>query len=75
MFKTTTGTYRQLLSGDPDFSFSPDGIKIVPRAGFMISSGCPYTYKEIIEECVRQGWLKPVANMRDEEYTWEKLQS
>lgn len=74
MFKQTSGTFRQLMPNDPDFSFSPDGIAWVNRAGFVISSGCPYNYREIIQECVQQGWLKPVAYMRDSEYTWEMLQ-
>lgn len=58
---------------DPDFSFSPNGITVVPRASFEISSGCPYNYREIIQECVRMGWLRPVAHMRDSEYTMELL--
>lgn len=58
---------------DDNFSFSPDGITMVPRAGFEISSGCPYNYREIIQECVRMGWLRPVAHMRDTEYTMELL--
>lgn len=58
---------------DPDFSFSPDGITVVPRAGFEISSGCPYNYREIIQECISHGWLRPVAHMRDVEYTMELL--
>ena len=74
MIKQTSGTYRQLMPSDPDFSFSPDGITVVNRAGFVISSGCPYNYREIINECIRHGWLRPVAHMRDSEYTWEMLQ-
>lgn len=66
-------SHKTLRPKDTDFSFSPDGIKIVPRAGFEISSGCPYNYREIIQECIRQGWLKPVAHMRDIEYTMELL--
>jgi len=58
---------------DPDFSFSPNGITVVPRASFEISSGCPYNYREIIQECIRMGWLRPVAHMRDSEYTMELL--
>ena len=58
---------------DDNFSFSPDGITVVPRASFEISSGCPYNYREIIQECIRMGWLKPVAHMRDSEYTMELL--
>ena len=75
MYKTSDRRFRTLRHTDPDFSFSPDGLTLVPRAGFEISSGCPVNYREIIQECINYGWLKPVAHMRDSEYTWEKLQS
>lgn len=73
MIKQTTGTYQQLRPGDPDFSFSPDGITVVNRAGFVISMSCPYSHRQIIQECIQNGWLKPVAHMRDTELTWEQL--
>lgn len=73
MFQTTRQRFVTLRYKDHDFSFSPDGITMVPRAGFEISSGCPYNYREIIQECVRMGWLRPVAHMRDTEYTMELL--
>ena len=73
MFQTTRQRFVTLRHKDPDFSFSPDGITVVPRAGFEISSGCPYNYREIIQECVSMGWLRPVAHMRDTEYTMELL--
>lgn len=74
MIKFSTGrAHKTLRSKDADFSFSPDGIRVVPRASFEISSGCPYNYREIIQECVRMGWLRPVAHMRDVEYTMELL--
>jgi hypothetical protein len=73
MFKTSKHTYKTLKPKDPNFSFSPDGIKIVPRASIEISQRCPKNYKDLIQECVRHGWLLPVAYMRDEELTWELL--
>lgn len=73
MFKTTKHTFKTLGHKDPNFSFSPDGVTLVPRAGFEISSGCPDVYADIIRECINQGWLKPVAHMRDVEYTMELL--
>lgn len=45
-----------------------------PRAGFEISINCPNSYREVIEQCVNYGWLKPVAYMKDTEYMWEQLQ-
>ena len=66
--------HKTLRPNDTDFSFSPDGIKIVTRASFEISNQCPREYREIIQQCIHQGWLKPVAHMRDTEYTMELLQ-
>jgi hypothetical protein len=75
MFNTTKPRYKikTLKSGDSDFTFSHDGFTLTPRAGFQISSGCPRIYKEIIQECLHKGWLKPIANMKESEFMWEKL--
>jgi hypothetical protein len=73
MFKASKHTYKTLKRNDPNFSFSPDGIALVPRASIEISQQCPEYYKDLILKCVHHGWLKPVAHMRDEELTWELL--
>ena len=74
MIKITAGQpHKTLRHNDADFTFSPDGIKIVPRAGLEISSSCPNYYAKIIAECINNGWLRPVAYMRDTEYTMELL--
>lgn len=74
MFKITASRpHKTLRQSDPDFTFSPDGIKIVPRASFEISQRCPENYRSLIQECIGHGWLKPVAHMRDTEYTMELL--
>ena len=65
--------YRQLRSGDRNFNFSPDGIVIVPRAGFEINERCPREYKMIIAECLNNGWLKPIAHIKDSELTFDIL--
>ena len=67
--------YKAIKPGDRDFTFCPDGITVVSRAGLEISANCPSQYMAIIELCVKQKWLQPVAFMRDAEYTWERLQS
>jgi hypothetical protein len=74
MFKSSDKRYKSLKQGDEDFTFSPDGITLVPRASFTISQRCPENYRDLISECINHGWLRPVAHMRDEEYTWEMLQ-
>jgi hypothetical protein len=74
MIKITAGRpHKTLRHNDADFTFSPDGIKIVPRASFEVSHHCPAQYKQVIAECLNNGWLKPVAHMRDTEYTMELL--
>jgi hypothetical protein len=73
MFKITNSRYKALRQGDPDFTFSPDGITLVHRAGFDISQNCPKEYRMIILECMNNDWIKPVAYMRDTEYTMELL--
>jgi hypothetical protein len=65
--------HKTLRNTDADFSFSPDGMKIVPRASFEISDQCPREYRLIIADCINNGWLRPVAHMRDVEYTMELL--
>ncbi len=74
MIKISQGpTHKTLKPNDPNFSFSPDGIKIVPHASFEISEKCPSEYQKILYECWGNGWIRPVAHMRDEELTWELL--
>ena len=70
---TASRPHQTLRHNDADFTFSPDGIKIVPRASFEVSSSCPSNYAKIIHECIRHGWLRPVAHMRDVEHTMELL--
>ena len=75
MFNTKEPRFKvkTLKMGNEDFYFSHDGFTMTPRAGFQISSGCPQNYKEIINECIKFGWLKPVAHMKESEFVWEKL--
>jgi len=75
MIKTSAGrSYKTLRSGDDDFMFSPDGMTKRPRAGFEIDINCPDNYLHILQTCINKGWVKPVAHMRDTEYTMELLQ-
>ena len=68
-----TSRFVTLTKSHPDFLFSPDGITVIPRAGLEIDAQCPREYRQIIAECMRNGWLRPVAHMRDIEYTMELL--
>jgi len=75
MIKISQGrSHKTLRPGDADFTFSPNGITLVPRAGFEIDINCPDNYFHILQTCINKGWVKPVAHMRDTEYTMELLQ-
>ena len=73
MIKTSTSRYKTLRPGDADFTFSLDGIRLVTRAGFEISQDCPYNHLQVLQTCIDRGWIKPIACMRDTEYTAELL--
>ena len=74
MIKISTGRqHKTLRAKNADFTFSPNGLTIVPRASFEVSKECPREYRLIIAECISNGWLQPVAHMRDVEYTMELL--
>lgn len=63
---------KTIRQNDPDFHID-NGIVMAPRAGVEISNSCPRQYKLMIMEALKNGWLQPVAYMRETEYTWEKL--
>ena len=67
-----TDCIRTIRQRDEDFMIT-NGYIVTPRAGFEISSGCPSNYKEIIAECINQGWLKPVAHIKDYELMLDRL--
>ncbi len=68
VFKSLMKDVKELISG-----YEREEVRIVPRASFEVSAQCPREYKLIIAECIGKGWLKPVAHMRDVEYTMELL--
>ena len=65
-------TIKTIRKDDPNFMID-NGIIMAPRAGFEISNDCPKQYKSMITEAVKNGWLKPVAYIKESEFTWEKL--
>ena len=70
---TASNGYKMLRPGDADFTFSPNGVTLVPRASLELSPNCPKDYAYIIQQAVQNGWVKPVANMRNTEYLVEIL--
>ncbi len=72
-FKTFNGPkIKEIKSGD-ELWYIKSGMMLTPRAGFEINNKCPREYKLIIADCINNGWLTPVAYMRDNEYAWESL--
>lgn len=67
--KRTTKTIRQ---GEPGWIIH-DGMFLAQRAGFELSNSCPKAYRDVIIHAIEQGYLKPVATVREHELTWEML--
>jgi hypothetical protein len=70
--KITQTSLRTIKPGEPKWLIR-DGFLVSPRAGFEISNSCPYEYRMVIDECLRNGWLKPVATVKDNELFWEEF--
>lgn len=66
---------KTIKPGDPDWHFSHDNLTLTPRASFEISAVCPEMMRRYIERAILDGYLKPVAYMREDEFMWEKLQT
>ena len=64
---------RTINMNDSDFMLR-DGYIISPRAGLEIDKSCPREYIMIIRECLYNGWLKPVAYVKDNELFWEQFE-
>ena len=71
-FTAPDKTIKTIRKDDPDFIII-NGIVMAPRAGFEISNDCPRQYKLMIMEAIKNGWLQPVAYMKESEYVWEVL--
>ena len=71
-FTVRQSSIRTIKQSDPKFHIV-DGLVMAPRAGFEISSGCPYSYRQVIQECINNGWLRPVATVYGKELTWDAL--
>lgn len=57
---------RTLTQDDPNFYIQENFLRS-PRAGIYIDKECPAVYQSIIEECVNNKWIVPVANLTERE--------
>lgn len=55
--------------------FSPDGRSMIPRAHVLVVEECPAEIRDKVNFAIAKGWVHPVVNMRNEEYTWELLKN
>ncbi len=65
-----TSSVRTIRYASPGFMLN-DGLTMIPRAGFEISEKCPKEYRSVIQECIMNNWLMPVAHVKDSELFWE----
>lgn len=71
MLKKKSGI-KAIHKGDKKWMIT-DGHMVSPRAGFIIDRNCHDSYVTVIRECIANGWLKPVAYVREDEFMWETL--
>lgn len=71
-YTTPDKIIKTIRKDNPDFQID-NGIIMAPRAGFEISNDCPRQYKLMIVEAIKNGWLQPIAYMKESEFIWEKL--
>jgi len=62
----------KLASGDQGFDFIDVSVRF-ERAAMVIHPDCPDRVRDLILEASNQGWLKPVAYMRQEEWAWARM--
>jgi hypothetical protein len=65
-FEIHDSRIKTIKQDDPRFHIV-DKFITTPRAGFEVNSHCPAQYKQVIAECLNNGWLKPVAYMHERE--------
>lgn len=72
IYKGEKSIVRTIRHNDPDFRMV-DGFVHYGRAGFEINASCPAGYKQVIQECLANGWLRPVAYVKDYELMLDRL--
>lgn len=63
---------KTIRQNDPDF-YIHNGFVTSPRVGFEISNKCPSQYKFMLIEAMKNGWIEPIAYMKESEFVWEKI--
>ena len=71
-FLAKKSSIKTIYPSDRKFMIT-DGLIRSPRAGFEISIHCPEGYAAAIRDSIDQGWLKPVAYVKEDEFMWDIL--
>jgi hypothetical protein len=71
-FVVHKSTIRAIRQGDKDFTLV-DGLTTYPRAMLHVLPECPHNIAEMISYASKNGWLKCVAHVHDNELMWDKL--
>ena len=71
-FTVPENKFKEIRPDDEHFQMT-DGIRLVPRASIEVKKNIPYNYQLIISECINNGWIKPVAYVKEKELFWEVL--
>ena len=62
----------EIKQGDKGFKFV-SGYVEYPRAAILVDDSCPASARLELQQWVSNGWILPVAYIRESEYVWEKL--
>ena len=62
----------EIKQGDKRFKFT-SGLVEYPRAAILVTDECPARIRLELQQWVSNGWITPVAYVRENEYVWEKL--
>lgn len=69
---THPNTIRTIKQGDSNWIIQ-NGFTLAPRAGFKIDDSCPHEYRLVLQRCINQGWIAPIANVLERELSWEEM--
>ena len=63
----------EIKQGDKGFKFI-SGYVEYPRAAILVDDSCPARVRLELQQWVNNGWIMPVAYVKDKDFIWEKLQ-
>ena len=63
----------EIKQGDKGFKFI-SGYVEYPRAAILVDDSCPARVRLELQQWVGNGWIMPVAYIKEKDFIWEKLQ-